>query len=94
MLGVAAVTLIKEFRDLAVNPWVNVALAFLFVFFAMSLFGMFDIVLPSFLVRATSSQEGRGGYLGTIFMAAFVYNRQFHLRRPVYGRLCRSGCLG
>ncbi|QVL30103.1 thioredoxin family protein [Telmatocola sphagniphila] len=69
VLGVAAVTLIKEFRDLAVNPWVNVALAFLFVFFAMSLFGMFDIVLPSFLVRATSSQEGRGGYLGTIFMA-------------------------
>ncbi len=69
VLGIAAVTLLSQFRYLAVNPWMNVALGSLFVVFALSLFGMFDLVLPGFLVRATSSQEGRGGFIGTIFMA-------------------------
>ena len=69
VLGIAAVQLLDKFRLLAVSPSMNVALGCLFVAFAFSLFGMFDLVLPGFLLRATSSQEGRGGYLGTIFMA-------------------------
>ncbi len=47
----------------------NVALGLLFVAFALSLFGMFDLVLPSFLVRFTSKREGRGGYGSVVFMA-------------------------
>lgn len=69
VLGVAALFFLSFFRQLSVDPWMNAALGLLFVVFALSLFGMFDIVLPSFLVRFTSSREGKGGYGGVIFMA-------------------------
>jgi len=69
VLGFAARFALGFFRWLSVDPWMNAALGILFIAFAMSLFGMFDIVLPSFLVRFTSSREGKGGYGGVIFMA-------------------------
>ena len=69
VLGTAAMTLLSVFRDLSVNPWMNVALGLLFITFALSLFGMFEIVLPNFLVRFTSQREGSGGVGGTVFMA-------------------------
>lgn len=69
VLGVAALFFLSFFRNLSVDPWMNVGLGLLFVFFALSLFGMYDIVLPSFLVRFTSVRESRGGYGGVIFMA-------------------------
>jgi thiol:disulfide interchange protein len=69
VLGIAAVALLSVFQELSINPWMNVGLGLLFVFFALSLFGMYEIVLPNSLVRFTSAREGRGGYAGTIFMA-------------------------
>src|SRR5262249_21613726 len=50
-------------------PVMNFALGALFIFFALSLFGMYDIELPSFLTRFTSEREGKGGLLGVMFMA-------------------------
>src|SRR5207245_2266331 len=41
----------------------------LFVFFALSLFGMYEIELPNSLARFTSAREGKGGLVGTMFMA-------------------------
>src|SRR5437660_10347259 len=41
----------------------------LFIFFALSLFGMYDIELPSGLAQLTSAREGKGGLVGTVFMA-------------------------
>ena len=41
----------------------------LFVFFSLSLLGMYEIELPSGLANFTSSKEGQGGMVGTIFMA-------------------------
>ncbi|MCE9533725.1 MAG: hypothetical protein K8T89_21745 [Planctomycetes bacterium] len=69
VLGVAALFFLATFRELSVDPWMNLALGLLFVFFALSLFGMYDIVLPSFLVRFTASRERKGGFGGVIFMA-------------------------
>jgi thiol:disulfide interchange protein len=69
VLGIAAVTLLSVFRELSVNPWMNIFLGALFIFFALSLFGMYEIVLPNSLVRFTSAREGKSGYAGTIFMA-------------------------
>jgi thiol:disulfide interchange protein len=69
VLTLAAAFLLSVFRMLSVNPIMNYALGGLFVFFALSLFGMYDIELPSGLARFTSSREGQGGYIGTIFMA-------------------------
>src|SRR5204862_2509006 len=69
VLGTGALTLLGFFRSLSVNPWMNFFLGALFVVLALSLFGMFDLTLPSSLTRFTSSREGRGGVIGTVFMA-------------------------
>jgi thiol:disulfide interchange protein DsbD len=56
-------------NQLAANPWVNIFIAALFIYFALSLFGMYEIELPSALRQYSLKQEGRGGVVGTLFMA-------------------------
>jgi thiol:disulfide interchange protein DsbD len=69
VLTIAAVALLSVFRQLSTSPVMNFVIGGLFIFFALSLFGMYDIELPSGLARFTSAREGRGGLLGTMFMA-------------------------
>src|SRR5262249_54601724 len=54
---------------LANNPWFNLFLGFLLVYFALNLLGMFEIRIPSWLLTFTATQEGRGGMIGVLFMA-------------------------
>ncbi len=55
---------------IASNPWVNLALAALFVFFALSLFGLFEIQLPTGLTnRLRRAGGGRADTLGALIMA-------------------------
>ena len=56
-------------NQLASNPWVNLFIASLFIYFALSLFGMYEIQLPEKLRNFSLQQEGRGGVIGTLFMA-------------------------
>ena len=56
-------------NQLAANPWVNLFIGSLFIYFALSLFGMYEIELPERFRKMTVKQESRGGYLGTLFMA-------------------------
>ena len=67
-LTIAAVALLSVFRALITFWWMQWAMGGLFLFFALSLFGMYEIELPSGLARFTSSREG-SGVGGTIFMA-------------------------
>jgi len=69
VLGVSTIALLKVFVDLSVNPWMNLFLGGLFVFFALSLFGMYDISLPQSLLKFTQAKQGGGGVMGTIFGA-------------------------
>jgi thiol:disulfide interchange protein DsbD len=69
VLTIAAAALLNFFRVLSINPLMNYGLGILFIVFALSLFGMYDIELPSFMGRFTSEREGKGGLVGTIFMA-------------------------
>jgi thiol:disulfide interchange protein DsbD len=69
VLTIAAVALLSAFRWLSTNPIMNFGLGLLFIFFALSLFGMYEIELPSGLAQYTSAREGQGGLVGTIFMA-------------------------
>ena len=68
VLGLAAMFLLHFFSLLSINPIMNIALGLLFVALSLSLFGLFEITLPSSLLNLTSNREG-GGYLGTVFMA-------------------------
>ena len=69
VLTLAAVLLLSLFRQMSTNPYMNIAMGVLFVVFALSLFGMYDLELPSGLARFTSAREGKGGLIGTMFMA-------------------------
>jgi len=69
VLTLAATLFIHFFRWLSINPITNWLIGALFIYFALSLFGMYDIELPSGLARFTSAHEGQGGLVGTIFMA-------------------------
>ena len=46
----------------------NLGMGVLLMFFALSLFGMYEIELPHFLSQYTSSREGQGCYVGVFFM--------------------------
>ena len=69
VLGLSAITLLSVFYKLSVHPVTNVLLGALFIVFALSLFGMYEIVLPNSLLRAAESRRKQGGMIGTVFGA-------------------------
>ena len=56
-------------NQLAANPIVNMFIAFLFIYFAMSLFGFYEIEIPESLRRLSLQKENSEGYVGILFMA-------------------------
>ena len=55
--------------QLAANPYVNLFIAFLFIYFAFSLFGFYEIEIPQSLKRFSLERESSEGYAGILFMA-------------------------
>ena len=55
--------------QLASNPYVNLFIAFLFVYFAFSLFGFYEIEIPQVLKRFSLERENSEGFAGILFMA-------------------------
>ncbi len=53
-------------QNFAANAWVNLAIGILFIVFAMSLFGVFEIRLPSFIVNFSQQQAHTGQTIGTL----------------------------
>ena len=74
-------------QTLANNPWLNLFVATLFVVFGLSLLGLFEIRLPSFLLNASAQGEGRGGLIGVVFMALTLTITSFTCTFPVVGGL-------
>ena len=74
-------------QTLANSPWINFFVAGLFVTFGLSLLGLFEIRLPSFLLNASAQGEGRGGLIGVVFMALTLTITSFTCTFPVVGGL-------
>ncbi|MFO0955919.1 MAG: cytochrome c biogenesis protein CcdA [Isosphaeraceae bacterium] len=72
---------------LANNAWLNLAVGLLFVAFGLSLLGLFEISLPSWMLNASSKGESRGGLVGVIFMALTLTITSFTCTFPVVGSL-------
>jgi thiol:disulfide interchange protein DsbD len=87
VLALAVLVLGQLVVKLANNPWLNLGLGAVLVFFALSLFGMYEIELPNFIARFTSTREGRGGYAGTFFMALTFTITSFTCTGPFLGPL-------
>ena len=58
-----------------------------FMIFAFSFFGMFEIVLPSWLVNKSDKQADRGGLLGSFFMALTLVLVSFSCTGPIVGAI-------
>ena len=68
--------------------WIPNTLFFvLFFIFALSFFGLFEIVLPSSLVNKTDSKADQGGYIGAFFMALTTVIVSFSCTGPFIGYL-------
>lgn len=77
----------SSLQTLANNPWLNLAVAGLFLAFGLSLLGLFELQLPSFLLNASASGESRGGLIGVVFMAITLTITSFTCTFPVVGGL-------
>jgi len=58
-----------------------------FMIFAFSFFGMFEIVLPSWLVNKSDKQVDQGGFIGSFFMALTLVLVSFSCTGPIVGAI-------
>jgi thiol:disulfide interchange protein DsbD len=85
VLAAGGLALVGVLVQISQHYVTNYALAAVFLFFALSLLGMYDITLPSWLTELTSSREGRGGLVGVVFMALTFSIISFACVGPIYG---------
>jgi len=68
--------------------WIpNLLFFLLFLVFAVSFFGAFEIVLPNSLVNKTDSKADQGGFVGAFFMALTTVIVSFSCTGPFIGAL-------
>ena len=72
---------------LSTNPWVNIAFGILFLVFAVSFFGYFEITLPSSWTNKADQASNRGGLVGIFFMAFTLALVSFSCTGPIIGTL-------
>jgi thiol:disulfide interchange protein DsbD len=77
----------SSLQNLANNPWLNLFVAALFIVFGLSLLGLFEIRLPSFLLNISARGESKGGLIGVVFMALTLTITSFTCTFPVVGGL-------
>ena len=75
-------------NQFAANPWLNLGITALFIAFALNLFGVFELALPSsLLTRASAADSGRGRYAGTLLMGLAFTLTSFTCTAPFLGTL-------
>lgn len=75
------------FNNISTNVWLNLIFFAVFVFFALSFFGLFEIVLPSSFANRADSKSGLGNVGGIFFMAATLCIVSFSCTGPLLGTL-------
>ena len=73
--------------EIATNVWLNLSFFIIFVVFAFSFFGFYEIQLPSGLANKVSSAESAGGIIGVFFMALTLVIVSFSCTGPLVGSL-------
>ncbi len=75
-----------DFANFLSTHWIpNIFFFLIFMVFAASFFGMFEIVLPSWLVAKSDKQVDRGGIIGVFFMAFTLVLVSFSCTGPIVG---------
>jgi thiol:disulfide interchange protein len=92
-VGAAGITLF------AANPWVNLLITAVFLFFAFNLFGAYEITVPSSILtkldNLTRSKEGEGsGVVGALLMGLTFTLTSFTCTSPFVGTILVSTAQG
>ena len=74
-------------NNISTNVWLNLAFVVVFVVFAISFFGYFDIKLPGNFATRTDSKAGIGNFGGIFFMALTLAIVSFSCTGPILGSL-------
>ena len=72
-------------NEISTSPALNIFFFVVFVFFAISFFGAFEITLPPSLANRVSNAEQFGGVIGTFFMALTLCIVSFSCTGPILG---------
>jgi thiol:disulfide interchange protein len=80
-------------NSISTNIWVNLLFALIFLVFALSFFGLFEIRLPSGLSNSVDSKSNLGSIGGIFFMALTLAIVSFSCTGPILGTLL-VGALG
>ena len=75
------------FNEISTNIWLNLFFFAVFLFFALSFFGYYEITLPSWIANKSSKAEQAGGLVGIFFMALTLVIVSFSCTGPILGSL-------
>jgi thiol:disulfide interchange protein DsbD len=83
----------------AANPWVNLLITTIFLFFALNLFGAYEITVPTGILtkldRITRSREGEGsGIIGALLMGLTFTLTSFTCTSPFVGTILVAASQG
>jgi len=82
------------FNEISTSIWLNIVFFIVFIFFAGSFFGYYDISLPSSIANKSSKAEEAGGIIGIFFMALTLVIVSFSCTGPILGSLLGGSLSG
>ncbi len=81
-------------NSVSTNPWLNVIFFVVFIFFALSFFGLYEITLPSSFSGKADAKAGTGNIAGIFFMALTLAIVSFSCTGPILGSLLVGSLTG
>ncbi len=81
------------YNQVSTNVYLNFFFFIIFVVFAISFFGFFEITLPSGLANKADAKSGKG-FIGIFFMALTLAIVSFSCTGPILGSLLASNAAG
>ena len=84
-----------EFANMLSTHWLpNILFAIIFIIFAISLLGYFEITLPSSWVNKSAKNKSKGGIIGVFFMALTLVLVSFSCTLPIAGAVALGSADG
>ena len=74
-------------NTISTNVYVNLTFFVVFILFAISFFGYFDIVIPSNIISGSEKKSEKGGIIGIFFMSLTLALVSFSCTGPILGSL-------
>ncbi len=81
-------------NSVSTNPWLNVSFFAIFIIFALSFFGLYEITLPGSFSGKADSKAGTGNIIGIFFMALTLAIVSFSCTGPILGSLLVGSLTG